>query len=164
MKGYSLPGEGRRRNKVRIQKETYQPRPTHSLQDCKGRDKSGHGKNPTDRGPLTSWRPQREGQVRTRKEFDRPRPTHRLETAQGGTSQDTKNPTDRGPLTHWRPHREGQVRTRKESDRQRPTHVLETAQGGTSQETQRIRPTEAHSQTVDHTGRDKSGHAKNPTD
>ena len=169
MKGYSLPEEGRRRNKVRIQKETDQRRPTHFLEDRKGRDKSGHRKNPTDQGPLTNWRPHREGQVRTWKQSDRPRPTHQLETAQGGTSQDMEkirpteahphsgdrtgrdksehgnNPTDRGPLTDWRPHREGQVRTWKESDRPRPTHRLENAQGGTSQNMETIRPTEAHS-------------------
>ena len=164
MKGYSLPGEGRRRNKVRIQQETYEPRATHSLEDRKGRDKSGHRNNPTGQGPLTDWRPHRVGQVRTQKESNRPRPTHSLKTAQGGTSQNTerirsteahshtgdrtgrdksghgKNTIDRGQLTLWRPHREGQVRTREESDRPRPTHQLET------------------------TGRDKLGHGKNPTD
>ena len=126
------------------------------------KDESGHGKNLTNRCPLTNWRPHREGQVRTRKQSDRLRPTHKLETAQGGTSQCTeiirpteahsptgdrtwrdksghrKNPTDRDPLTDWRPHMEGQVRAQKESDRPRPTHFLETAHGGTSQDTERI--------------------------
>ena len=59
---------------------------------------------------------------------------------------------------------EGQVRTRKESDRLTPTHFLETVRGGTSQDTERIRPTDAHSPTGNRTGRDKSGHRKNPTD
>ena len=87
LKGYSLPGEGRKRKKVRIPKETE----AHSRPgDRTGRDKSEYGKNPTDRGPLTSWRPHRETQVRTRKESDRPRPTHFLETAHGGTSQNTE--------------------------------------------------------------------------
>ena len=161
--------------------------PTHFLETAQG-GTSLDRKNPIDRGPLTSWRPHREGQVRTWKEYDRPRPTHRLETTQGGTSQDTerirsteahslpgdhtgrdksghgKNPINRGPLTYWRPHREGQVRTQEESDRPRPTHRLETAQGGTSQVTEIIRPTDAHSPTGNRTGRDKSGHGKNPTD
>src|SRR5580698_8158487 len=161
--------------------ERIRPSEAHSpTGDRIGRDKSGHGKNPTERGALTLWRPHREGQVRTRKESDRARRTHGLETASGGTSQDTerirpteahsrtgdrigrdksghgKNPTDRGALTNWRPHREGQVRTRKESDRPRRTHHLETASGGTSQDTERIRPTEAHSLPGDGIGRDKS--------
>ena len=62
--GHSLPGEGI------------------------GRDKSGHGKNPTKRGALTSWRRHREGQVRTWKESDRERGTHILETASERTCQD----------------------------------------------------------------------------
>ena len=149
---------------------------------------SGHGKNPNDRDPLTNWRSHKGGQVRTQKGSDRLRPTHRLETTYGGTSQVTerirptnvhsptgdrtgmdksghrKNPTDRGSLTNWRPHREGKVRTWKESNQPRPTHQLEIAQGGTSQDTERIPSTEAHSPTRDDTGRDKSGHGKNPTD
>jgi hypothetical protein len=37
----------------------------HSLPGkCRPRDKSGHGKNPSERGALTSWRAQTEGQVR----------------------------------------------------------------------------------------------------
>ena len=160
---------------------------THSLKKAEEGTKSGYRKKPTNRGPLTLWRPHREGQVRTH----RFRPIEAHSQAGDRTGRDksghAKNPTDRGPLTSWRRHREGQVRTRKESDRPRsthnwrrhregqfrtckeserlrPTHVLETAQGGTSQDTQRIRPTEAHSLSGDGTGRDKSGHAKNPTD
>jgi hypothetical protein len=142
----------------------------HSLSgDGIGRDKSGHGKNPTEQGALTNWRQHREGQVRTWKESDRARRTHELETTSGGTSQDMerirpseahshpgdgigrdksghrKNPTKRGSLTLWRRHREGQVRTRKESDRVRHTHVLEMASGGTSQDTETIQLSEAHS-------------------
>jgi hypothetical protein len=200
-----------REGQVRTRKESDRARRTHELEtasggtsqdterirlseahsrtgDRIGRDKSGHGKNPTEQGALTNWRPHREGQVRTRKESDRARLTHFLETASGGTSQDTetirpseahsrtgdhigrdksghgKNPTKRGTLTYWRPHLEGQVRTRKESDRARHTHMLETASGGTSQDTERIRPSKAHSRTGDHIGRDKSGHGKNPTE
>src|SRR6267142_726512 len=91
-------------------------------------DKSGHGKNLTERGALTNWRAQTDGQVRTRKESDRARGTHRLESADGQTSQDTerirpseghsqtgehrwtdksghrKNLTERGALTNWRAH------------------------------------------------------------
>ena len=163
---------------VRTRKESDRPRRTHQLEtaeggtcqdtqgirsteahsptgDGRGRDLSGHARNLTDRGALTSWRQQREGLVRTRKESDRSRRTHFLETAEGGTCQDTqgirptevhslpgdgrgrdlsghaRNQTDRGALTYWRRQREGLVRTRKESDRPRRTHFLETAEGGT---------------------------------
>ena len=44
------------------------------------------------------------------------------------------------------------------------THFLETAQGGTSQETERNRPSDAHSQTGDRVGRDKSGYGNKPTE
>ena len=67
-----------------------------------GRDRSGYGKNPTEREALTNWRPNRGGQVKTWKESDRVRGTHTLETASGGTSQESgheKNPTERGALT-----------------------------------------------------------------
>ena len=112
-----------------------------------GGDKSEHRNRPTERGALTSWRPNRERLVRTKKETDRARGTHRLETASGRTSQDQKetdraerthsletasggasrnrnNPTERGVLTSWRQHREEQVMTRKESDQARGTHKL----------------------------------------
>ena len=122
--------------------ETIRPTEAHSLpEDRTGRDKSGHGKNTTDRAHSP-----------TRGRTWRDKSGHR------------KNPIDRGPLTNWRPHREVQIRTWKESDRPRPTHFLETEQGGTSQDTEIIRPTEAHSRPGDRTGRDKSGHGKNPTD
>ena len=169
--------------------ERNRPSDAHSRSgDHTGRGKSGHGKKPTERCALTLWRPRREGQVRTRKETNRAMRTHQLETAQGGTSQDTernrpsdahsptgdstggdksghgKKPTERCALTFWRPHREGQVRSRKETDRAMRTHTLETAQGGTSQDTERNRPSNAHSPTGDHTGRDKSGHGKKSTE
>ena len=75
-----------------------------------------------------------------------------------------KNPADRGPLTSWRRQTEGLVRTRKVSDRPRPTHQLKIADRGSCQDTERIRPTEAHSLTVDGRQRDLSGHRKDPTD
>ena len=153
-----------------------------------GRDKSGHGKSPTERGALTSWRRHREGQVRTQKESYRARGTHQLETTSGGISQDTERirpskghshprddigrdksehrmrPTERGTLTPWRRHRDRQVRTQKQSHRVRGTHILETASRGTSQDTERVAPSEGHSPTGDSIGRDKSGHGKNPTE
>ena len=156
--------------------------------DGRQTDLSGHRKNPTDRGPLTSWRRQTEELVRTPKESDRPRPTHILETADRGTCQDTerirpteahslpgdgrqrnlsghqKNPTDQGPLTNWRWQTDGLVRTPKESDRPRPTHCLEAADRGTCQDTERNRPTEAHSRTGDGRQRNLSGHRKSSTD
>ena len=98
---------------VRRQKETDRLRLTHILEtasrgtcqdternrsteahsptgDGIGRDLSGYGKKPTERGALTSWRWEREGLVRTQKETDRPRRTHFLEMAPGGTCQDTE--------------------------------------------------------------------------
>ena len=61
--------------------------------DGRGRDLSGHEKNTTERGGLTSCGQPREGFVRTRKASDQAWGTHYLET-----------------------EREGLVRTRKESD------------------------------------------------
>ena len=196
---------------VRTRKENDRPRHTHFLEtaeggpcqdternrptetysptgDSRGRNLSGHGKKPTDRGALTIWRRQRERLVKTRKETDQPRRTHFLETAEGGPCQDTernrptetcsptgdsrgrdlsghvKKTTDQGALTHWRRQREGLVRTWKETDRPRHTHFLETVEGGTCQDTEGNLPTEAHSQTGDGRGRDLLGHGKKLTD
>ena len=148
---------------------------------------SGHGNNPTDRGPLTNWRRQTERLVRTQKQSDRPRPTHFLETADRGTCQDTKtirpteahslpgdgrqrdlsghrnNPTNRGPLTSCRRQTERLVRTLKQSDQPRPAHFLETADRATCQDTETIRPTEAHSLSGDGRQSDLSGHRINKT-
>ena len=106
--------------------------------DSRRTDLSGHGKKPTDRGVLTSWRWQREG-------------------GHG------KKQSERGALTVCRRQREGLVRTRKEIDRPRRTHILETAEGGTCQGKEN-RPAEAHSRSVDGRERDLSGHEKKPTD
>jgi hypothetical protein len=98
---------------VRTRKESEQTRGTHILESAdrgtsqdtrrirasdghslsgerRPRDKSGHGKNPSERRALTNWRAQTEGQVRTRKESERPRGTHFLESADRGTSQDAE--------------------------------------------------------------------------
>ena len=151
----------RREEQVRIRKESNRARGTHILEtasggtsqgterirpgkghslsgDSIGWDKSGRGKNPTQRGALTFWRRRQEGQVR-------------------------RNQTERGALTPWGRHREGHVRTQKESDRAKGTHILETASGGTSQETEIIRPSEGHSLPGDSIGWDKSGHGMNQT-
>ena len=169
--------------------ERIRPREGDSLPgDGIRRGKSGHRKNPTERGALTLWRQHREGQVRTWKESDRARGTHFLDTASGGTSQDTerirqseghslpgdgierdksgqgKNPTERGELTSWRRYREGQVRMRKESHRARGTHQLETASGGTCQDTETLPPSEGHSHSGDGIGRDNLGRRRNPTE
>ena len=141
---------------------------------------SGHRKKVTEQGTLTSWRVQREGFVRTWKESDQARHTHFLETAEGGICQDTegkrlskahslsgdrrgrdlsenrKKATERGALTSWRPKRDRFVRTWKESDRARHTHFLETAEGGACQDTKGKQPTETHSLSGDHRGRDLS--------
>src|SRR6266850_408285 len=78
---------------VRTRKESERVRGTHFLestdgwasQDTEGiraseghsptgehrwTDKSGHGRNPSERGALTNWRAQMDGQVRTRKESE----------------------------------------------------------------------------------------------
>ena len=57
-KGYLLPGEGERTDKVRLQKEIGQGRGAHSL-ETRERERSGHGKKVTKRGELTTWIPQR---------------------------------------------------------------------------------------------------------
>ena len=148
---------------MRTGKETDRARPTHSLKMAEGgtcqdterirpieahsqtgdgrqRDLSGHRNNPTDRGPLTSWRRQTEGPVRTPKDSDRPRPTHQLETADRATCQDTETIQ---PIKAHSPTGDGRQR-------------------GLSGH-RRIRPTEAHSPTGDGRQRDLSGHRNNPT-
>ena len=104
-----------------------------------GRDKSGHGKNPTEEGHL----PTGDG-------VERDKSGHR------------KNPTERGVpvLTSWRRHQEGQVRTRKEFNRATDTYQLKTAPGGTTQNTERIQLSEGHSHPGDVIGRDKSDTAR----
>ena len=154
-----------------------------------GRDKSGHGMNPTERGALTLWRRHRKGQSQ---DTERIRPTeghshpgdgiwrdmsgHEMNPTERGALTNWKqhqegqfksghgnNPTEREALTLWRWHREKQVRTRKESDETRSTHELETASQGTGQDRERIRQNEGRSRTGDSIGRDISGHGKNTT-
>src|SRR6267142_2251043 len=90
---------------VRTQKESNQTRGTDKLEttheqtshnmeriqlskghspteECRQTDKSGHEKNPTKQGALTSWRVQTDGQVRTWNESDQARGTHFLESAE----------------------------------------------------------------------------------
>ena len=145
---------------VRTPKQSDQPRPTHLLEtadratcqdtetirlteahshpgDGRQSNLSGHRNNPTNRGPLTSWRQRTERLVRTPKQSDQPRPTHFLETADSAACQDTErirpteahsppgdgrqsdlsghpnNPTNSGPLTSWRRQTERLVRTPK---------------------------------------------------
>ena len=69
--------------------------------DGTGRDTSGHGKKPTDRGALTAWIRQRERLVRRRKEIGRARDTHLLDTAKVETCQNTKR--NRPSEVHSRP-------------------------------------------------------------
>ena len=148
---------------------------------------SKHGKNPTDRRALTSWRRQREALVRTWKESDRMTGTHQLETEKGGTCQDTKGnrQTDADSQT-GDGMREALVRTRKESDRRTCTHILETAEGSTCQDgktqtnrraltswrRQREAPVRTRKKTdrstrthqLERRGRHLSGHRKKQTD
>ena len=125
--------------------ERNQPSKVHSRPgNSGGRDSSGHRKNPTDRGTLTSWRRQREGLVRTWKETNQRRHTHSLETAEGGSrSGHGKKLTNRGALTNWRRRRD-LVGTRKETDRLRRTHFLKTAEGGACQDTEGNQPSGRH--------------------
>ena len=162
------------------------PRPTHSLQreewtcqvternrpskahslagDSRGRDFSGHGRKLTDRGPLTSWRRQREEFVRTQKATDLPMPTHFLMTA-GGTGQDMKRNRPCKARLHPGDGRGMKlVRTWKETDRPRPTHSLETAEGGNCQDMERNRPINAHLHPGDNRRRDLSGHRNRPSE
>jgi len=139
-KGYLLPGEGRRREKIRIRKEIDRARGTHRLETAEG----GTSQDTERKQPTKAHSPTGDGRGRDK-------------------SGHGKKATDQGTLTFWRWQREGQVRTRKESDRLRHTHFLEMAEGGTSQDTERKRPTEGHSQTGDGRGRDKSGHRKKVT-
>ena len=132
--------------------------------DGKGRDLSGHERNPTARDALTSWRRQKEGLVRSREETNRPRPTHKLETAEGGTCQDTER--HQQTEAHSLPgdgRRRDFVRTHKKPDWLRCAHQLEMVEGGTCQGTGRNRWTEAHSRPVDSRGRNLSGHRKKST-
>jgi len=124
--------------RVRTRKECEPLRGTHQLESTDGetsqdteemqaseghshsgepiqRDKSGHGKNVSQRGVLTSWTAQTERRVRT-----------------------GKNASRRGALTSWRAQVERQVRIRKEWEPVRGTHVLESPDGETSQDTERM--------------------------
>ena len=127
----------------------------HSLPgDGRESDFSGHPTKPTEPGPLTNWRRQREGLVRTPKGIDSSMGAHHLKTTEGATCQDIernrpsevhslpgdgggsemsghrKQSIDRWALTLWRRQREGLVGTRKKST-ERDTHFLETTEGPT---------------------------------
>ena len=196
---------------VRTRKGTERPRGTHKLEsadrwasqdternrateghsrpgECRSMDKSGHRKEQSDRGALTSWRVQIDGQVRTQKGTERPRGTHILESADRWTSQDTernrateghsqtgecrlmdksghgKEQSDRGALTTWRVQIDGQVRTRKGTEGPGGTHQLESADRWTSQDTERNRATEGHSLSGECRSMDKLGHRKEQSD
>ena len=145
---------------VRIKKETVRPRPTHILETAeggicqdternrpikahsptgnnRGRGWSKYGKKPTNQGPLTLWRWQREELVRTRKKTDQAITTYILEMVEGGTCHDTER-----------------------TDRPSPTHQLEMAEGGTCQDVERTRSTKAHLLPGDSGGRNLSGYGK----
>ena len=146
--------------------ERNRPNERHSpTGDSIGRDLSGHGKKPTERGTLTLWGRQREGLLRTRKETNRAMRTHVLETAEGGICQDTDRNRQSGAHSH-----PGDSRGRdlsghiKETNRARHTHKLETAEGETCQDTERNQRSEAHSLPGYGTVGDLSGHGKKPTE
>ena len=89
-------------------------------------DLSGPRKKLTDRGVLTSWRWQRE-ELGQNTERNRPSKAHSLPGDSRGRdlSGHGKKPTNRGTLTNWRRQGEGLVRTWKEPDRPSRTHFLE---------------------------------------
>jgi len=142
LKGSLRPGEGRRREKLRIRKEIDRPRGAHILETTEGRS----GQNTEQKRPSED--------------------TDQLERAEGGTSQNTerkqlskghsptrdgrgkdksghgKKAVGQGVLTPWRRKRDRQVRARKESNEVR---------------------IEDHSRTGDGRGRDRSGHKKKAT-
>ena len=169
--------------------ERNRPSKAHSLSGGgRGRDLSGQGKKPTERGTLTLWRWQKVGLVRIWKEIERARRTHFLEVAVGGTCQDTKRnrpseahslpvggsgsdmsghgnkTTDRGALTSWSWQWERPVRTWKQTERARCTHFLEVAVGGTCQDTKIDRLSDAHSLPGGGSERDLSGHRMQPSE
>ena len=127
---------------VRTWKETDQQRHTHILETAEGGTWSGHGKKPTNRGTLTSWRRQREA---LGQDMERNRLTEVHSHAGDGGVRDLSGrgmrPTNRGTLTNWRRHREG-----------------------LGQDTERNRPTEAHSHPGDGIGRGLSGHRRKSTE
>ena len=92
-KRHLLPGEGRRRNKVRID-----------------------GKKLAEPGALTLWRPHREGQVRRQKEINRARRIHKLNTTQGGQVRTRQN---RPTKAHSRPG--GRTERDKSGHQKKPT-------------------------------------------
>ena len=138
-KVHSRSGDGRGRDLSGHEKEPTKRGTLTSWRRQRGR-LSGHGKEPSERGSLTSWRRWREVLVRTRKEIDRARYTDRLGTAEGGTCQDTE----------W--------------NRPRRTHFLEMAKGRDSSGCAKNRASQAHSLPGDGRGRDLSGRGKKPSE
>ena len=108
------------------------------------RDKSGQGKNGTERRALTFWRPHREEQVKTQKKGPSDGHSH----ARNGIGRDKsghgKNMTEREKPTFWGRYRNAQVRTIKKSDRARGTHELGNASRGTTQDKKRKQPRGTH--------------------
>jgi len=95
----------------------------HSLSgDCRGGNKSGVGKNATNRRALTSWKLQREGLVRAWKESNGVKGTHTLETDMSCV----RNESNRVRGTDWRPswrlRREKHIRTQNDKSNMRGTH------------------------------------------
>jgi hypothetical protein len=119
--------------------EWVRPSDVHSpTGDGRGRDLSGHKKNPTEQ------------------HHSLPGDGRRRDLSGHGNK-----PTKRRTLTSWRQQRNELVRTRNENDRAMCTHFLET---GTCQDTQRNRPSGVYSLSGDNRGRNLSGHRKKPTE
>ena len=125
-----------------------------------GKDKSGHGKNHTERGTLTFWRRHREVQVRTQKESHGARGTHILETASAGASQDTKRIRPSKGHSHPRDGI-GRDKSGHGGNPNERGHLL--SGDGTSQDAEQIRPSKGRSPTGDGIRGDKSEDRKNQT-
>ena len=130
-------------------------RGTHILETVEeGTIQERQEKNPNDRHSQTADR-----RCRDKSGHGRKRPNKGYSHPGGHREKDEsgcgKTATERRALTSWRPWRGRQVKTQKESYRERRTHILETAPRGTSQYTEIKRPSEGHSRTGNHRGRDK---------
>ena len=82
---------------------------------------------PTDRGPLTNWKQQREGLVKIRKETNQPRPTHSLGMAARGDHQDVER--NRPSKSYLHP-RDGRGRDLSGHRKNRPTEPHSPAGDG----------------------------------
>src|SRR6267142_2051914 len=86
--------------------------------ECRWMDKSGHGRNLSEQGALTSWRAQTDRQASKDMEGNRASKghSHPGEYRWMDKSGHGRNPSEQGALTSWRAQTDRQVRTWKESE------------------------------------------------